>query len=70
MRKNVGLTVLGFLVISGSFLFVQHKKNKHINNEPPSDWFIAQRMYPYDRVDYDAYNEALQQAILLTRQPA
>lgn len=41
----------------------QNGKHKAEEREqPPSDWFIAQRMFPYDKVDYDAYGEVVQQA--------
>ncbi len=39
--------------------------NRDAEKEPASDWFIAQRMFPYQNMDYAAYNEALQQAGLM-----
>lgn len=67
MRKYIVLTVLSVSVLAILFLFVHTKTSKLIDNEPPSDWFITQRMYPYDKIDYDAYQEALQQANLMTQ---
>jgi hypothetical protein len=54
------------LFFTGRFSF----QDKSIEmDEGPSDWFIAQRSYPYGKVDYDAYREALstRQALIAAR---
>ncbi|HXB39356.1 MAG TPA: hypothetical protein VNZ49_02370, partial [Bacteroidia bacterium] len=70
MKKLFNLTCLT-AALAVTFFFSFNKKTnslrREMDKEPPSDWFIAQRMYPFDKVDYDAYSEAVQQAIFMNQ---
>lgn len=65
--KYVFIT-LCFSVLLLLILMTQQKNHfsAKSNQEEPSDWFIAQRSYPYGKVDYTAYKIALQKKSELT----
>ncbi|MBS4027197.1 MAG: T9SS type A sorting domain-containing protein [Ignavibacteriales bacterium] len=57
------------LILLSSSLFllsfiIQKKKYKSFfeRSEPTGDWFYAQRAFPFNEINYDAYKSALQQA--------
>lgn len=41
------------------FFFLPKNSTDFEEKEEPSDWFIIQRTFPYGKVDYDAYKNAL-----------
>ena len=61
------LLLLTLVLFLGMFGFIQKgpSSNKTIENDEPSDWFMAQRTYPYGTVDYGSYKKALQTKISL-----
>src|SRR5215468_10277258 len=48
------------LLLLGFFLLPENK-NFTEEKEEPSDWFVMQRAFPYGKVDYNAYQNALVQ---------
>ncbi|MEI6456684.1 MAG: hypothetical protein WCO93_10390 [bacterium] len=69
----ISTAVLGLLVLAGTFFLTgkekvkqQHGPSKHsVASEPgqePNDWMAMQRMFPYNRINTDAYLAAVRQA--------
>src|SRR6266480_7141624 len=48
------------------FFFLPKNSTDFTEKEEPSDWFIMQRIFPYGKVDYEAYKNALSQKKTMT----
>ncbi|MEP7195617.1 MAG: T9SS type A sorting domain-containing protein [Saprospiraceae bacterium] len=49
------------MLFSISRIISKNNSKTKDNKEIPTDWFYQQRAYPYDQINYDAYNMALTQ---------
>jgi photosystem II stability/assembly factor-like uncharacterized protein len=58
--KNILLALGCALACFISLVLINNNKNSQAESpEIPTDWFIAQRLYPYGKMDYTAYKEAI-----------
>ena len=70
-------SVISFILISNILFFLSISVNKIIIDEncdeseemQPSDWLYAQRVFPYDKINREAYMEAMHQAQSIQNQP-
>src|SRR4030095_1778747 len=58
--KSHLLLICSLLLFFAFFILVSSNDHSEKNEEGPSDWFIAQRSYPYWKLDYHAYQIAVQ----------
>jgi photosystem II stability/assembly factor-like uncharacterized protein len=62
-------TTLVFLVLISFVIYYYFPKSESVKEketEPiANDWFFVQRAYPFDKINYGAYHEALEQAKVL-----
>src|SRR3990172_5736886 len=69
MKKIIffaGIPCLALLSVSEINSFHSEKtipKQKEKPKQQSDDWFLSQRIYPYGKINYEAYNEALQTAM-------
>jgi len=69
MKKIIlfaGIPCLALLSVSEINSFRSEKtipKQKEKPKQQSDDWFLSQRIYPYGKINYEAYNEALQTAM-------
>ncbi len=68
MKKFVGIVLTGILILAGVLLILPGNENKTIQQDPekmlePTDWFLAQRIYPHETINPEVYEEVRQQAI-------
>ncbi len=74
-------SIISFILISNILFFLSISFNKIETNEnldknceesddmQPSDWLYAQRVFPYDKINREAYMEAMHQAQSIQNQP-
>ncbi|MCY7409722.1 MAG: hypothetical protein LH473_05575, partial [Chitinophagales bacterium] len=60
MKKIFLLSAISILILTITFSFLK-KNNFEKEKDEPSDWFLMQRAYPFNKVDYAAYKNALKE---------
>ncbi len=69
MKKIAGVLLTGIIILTGALLIVPAKEKRTTQEDPdkmfkPTEWFLAQRIYPHETINPEVYEEVRQEAVL------